>query len=98
MIHGIFKMYGGMDLFLGYSFTPYDSAIYETGNLIGDNLTYSLLGFYGFELFTSEDISFFIDAGGGLKSLIGDKENLYAIASSWLGSGFGTRLGVNYYF
>ena len=91
------RVYGGMDVFLGYSFTPYDSAIRQTGNLIGDNLTYALLGYFGLEFFTSEHISMILDAGGGFKSLIGDKSNQYAIASSWLGSGFGIKMGIRYY-
>ena len=91
------RVYGGLDVFLGYSFTPYDSAIRQTGNLIGDNLTYALLGFFGLEFFTSDHISMILDAGGGFKSLIGDRSNQYAIASSWLGSGFGIKMGIRYY-
>jgi hypothetical protein len=91
------RVYGGLDVFLGYSFTPYDSAIRQTGNLIGDNLTYALLGFFGLEFFTSEHISMILDAGGGFKSLIGNKSNQYVIASSWLGSGFGIKMGIRYY-
>lgn len=91
------RVYGGLDVFLGYSFTPYDSAIRQTGNLIGDNLTYALLGYFGLEFFTSKHISMILDAGGGFKSLIGDKSNQYAIASSWLGSGFGIKMGIRYY-
>lgn len=91
------RMYGGMDVFIGYSFTPYDSWFRQTGNLIGDNLTYTLLGFFGLEFFTSQHISLILDAGGGFKSLFGDKENQYAVASSWLGSGFGIKMGIRYY-
>ncbi len=97
LIYNCVRMYGGMDLFLGYSFTPYDSAILQTGNLIGDNLTFALWGFFGLEFFTSEHISLIIDAGGGFKSLIGDKSNQYVIASSWLGSGFEIKMGIRYY-
>jgi hypothetical protein len=97
LIYNSVRMYGGVDLFLGYSFTPYDSAIFQTGNLIGDNLTFALWGFFGLEFFTSEHISLIIDAGGGFKSLIGDKSNQYVIASSWLGSGFGIKMGIRYY-
>jgi len=42
MIQDVYRMYGGMDFLLGYSFTPYDSAIYGTGNQIGKNLTFAL--------------------------------------------------------
>jgi len=42
MIQDVYRMDGGMDFLLGYSFTPYDSAIYGTGNLIGKNLTFAL--------------------------------------------------------
>jgi hypothetical protein len=97
LFYNCVRMYGGVDLFLGYSFTPYDSAIRQTGNLIGDNLTYAIWGFFGLEFFTSEHIALILDAGGGFKSLIGDKSNQYVIASSWLGSGFGIKMGVRYY-
>jgi hypothetical protein len=95
------RMYGGTDLFLGYSFTPYDSYFYGTGNLIPSNLTFAVVGYFGFEYFTGERSSFFINAGGGFKSIIVDadqKQNLYAVASSWLGSGFGISMGSNIYF
>lgn len=40
-----------------------------------------------------------IGVGGGFKSLIvDDKENMYAVASSWLGSGFGIQMGSHIYF
>ena len=39
----------------------------------------------------------FLDAGGGFKSLIGDKQNPYVVASSWLGSGFGIKMGMRFY-
>ena len=97
VIYDCLRMYGGTDLLLGYSFTPYDSAIYETGNLIGDNLTFAILGYFGFELFTAPKIAVFLDAGGGYKSIFGDKENLYVIASSWLGSGFGFKMGMRFF-
>jgi hypothetical protein len=86
------RMYGGMDILLGHSFTPYDSLIYGTGNLIGRNLTFALWGYYGLELFTADRISYCLDSGGG------DKENLYAMASSWLGSGFGIKTGMRFCF
>jgi len=97
-IEDSYRMYGGMDLFLGYSFTPYDSLIYKLGNLIGENLTYGLWGYYGIEVFTAEQVAYYLDAGGGFKSLKGDDANLYAIASSWLGSGFGMKTGLRFYF
>jgi hypothetical protein len=97
LLYNCMRMYGGVDLFLGYSFTPYDSAIRQTGNLIGDNLTYAIWGFFGLEFFTSEHLALILDAGGGFKSLIGDKNNQYLIASSWLGSGFGIKMGIRYY-
>jgi hypothetical protein len=93
-----YRMYGGMDLLLGYSFTPYDSLIYKTKNLIGKNLTFGLWGYAGIELFTAENISYCVDSGGGFKTLFCDKHNLYGVASSWLGSGFGLRTGLRSYF
>jgi hypothetical protein len=98
LFENTYRMYGGMDFLLGYSFTPWDNLVYKTGNLIGRNLTFGLWGYAGIELFTAEDISYRLDSGGGFKSLYGDKHNLYAIASSWLGSGFGIRTGLRRYF
>jgi hypothetical protein len=66
-------------------------------NLIGNNLTFAYYGFFGFEIYTSSRIAIFLDAGGGFKSLVGDDENIYAIASSWLGSGVGLRMGMTFY-
>ncbi|UCB44495.1 MAG: hypothetical protein JSV25_09740 [Spirochaetota bacterium] len=97
LLYDCVRMYGGADIFLGYSFTPYDSAIRQTGNLIGDNLTYAIWGYFGLEFFTSEHIAVILDAGGGFKNIIGDKNNQYVIASSWLGSGFGIKMGIRYY-
>ena len=97
MIHDMLVMYGGSDILLGYTFTPYDSLIYGTANLVGPNLTFGVVGYFGFELFTGPAISFFIDAGGGFKSISGDEENQYVIAVSWLGSGFSYRMGLRYY-
>lgn len=97
LLHGFLKAHGGMDILLGYSFTPYDDLVYGTGNLIGDNLTFAYYGFFGFEIYTSPRMAIFLDAGGGFKSLVGDEENVYVIASSWLGSGVGLRMGIIFY-
>lgn len=97
LVDGALRLYGGMDLLLGYSFAPYDSAIYETGKLIGDNLSFAILGYFGLELFTAPRLSMFIDAGGGFKSMFGNEGNPYVVASSWLGSGFGFRMGLRFY-
>ena len=43
LLSGLFRMYGQTELFLGYSFTPWDAAIYGTGNLFSENLTYGHL-------------------------------------------------------
>jgi len=42
-------------------------------------------------------LAVFLDAGGGFKSLFGDEGNAYVVASSWLGSGFGSRMGLRFY-
>ena len=97
MIHDMLRMYGKSDILLGYSFMPWDSALYGVGNLIGDNLTYAIWGCFGFELFTAPSLSVFLDAGGGFKSLAADRTNPYVIASSWLGSGFGIKMGMRFY-
>lgn len=97
MIHGVLRMYGQSDILLGYSFMPWDSAIYGVGNLVGDNLTFAIWGCFGLELFTAKSLSVFLDAGGGFKTVFGDKQNLYVVASSWLGSGFGIKMGMRFY-
>lgn len=63
MVNDELRMYGGCDLLLGYSFTPYDSLFYKTKNLIPPNLTYAVWGYFGFEYFTSDNSSFFIQRG-----------------------------------
>ncbi len=97
MIHQVLTMYGGTDLLVGYTFTPYDSLIYGTGNLVGDNLTFGVIGYFGFELITGPKIAFFTDVGGGFKTMSGDKTNAYLIAASWIGSGFSYRSGLRFY-
>ncbi len=100
MFSGFFRAYGATEIFLGYTFTPYDSAIYGLGNLIGPNLTYALTGYFGVELFTSDKSSIFIDSGGGFKNLYvdaGRKTDPYVVAASWVGSGFTFRMGTKLY-
>ena len=94
-----FRVYGGSDILLGYSFTPYDSLAYGVGNLIPPNLTFGVWGHFGFDYFTSETSSVYIQSGGGFKSLlVEDKKNVYAVASSWLGSGFGIQMGSRFHW
>ena len=71
--------------------------IYGTGNLVGENLTFGIIGYFGFEFFTTPKLSFFTDAGGGFKSMSGDETNQYVIAASWIGSGFSYRMGLRFY-
>lgn len=93
------RVYGGSDILLGYSFTPYDSLAYGVGNLIPPNLTFGVWGHFGFDYFTSETSSVYVQSGGGFKSLVvEDKTNAYAVASSWLGSGFGIQMGARFYW
>ena len=92
-----FRVYGGSDFLLGYSFTPYDSLVYGVGNLIPPNLTYGIWGHFGFDYFTSDTSSIYIQSGGGYKGLlVEDKKNAYAVASSWLGCGFGIEMGSRF--
>jgi len=101
MFQGFFRAHGATELFLGYTFTPYDSAIYQIPNLIGPNLTFAILGYFGVEMFTGSRSSIFIDAGGGYKNFIVDaarKTDPYVVAASWIGSGFGIRMGTKLYF
>ena len=93
-----FRVYGGSDLLLGYSFTPYSLA-YGVGNLIPTNLTFGVWGHFGFDYFTSDTSSIYVQSGGGFKSLlVEDKTNAYAVASSWLGSGFGIQMGSRFHW
>jgi len=93
------RVYGGSDILLGYSFTPYDSLAYDVGNLIPPNLTFGVWGHFGFDYFTSETSSIYVQSGGGFKSLlVEDKTNAYAVASSWLGSGFGIQMGSRFHW
>ena len=99
MIKDLFRSYGSCEVLLGYSFTPYDSAIYNVNNLIGDNLTIGIFGTFGLEFFLSKTISVFSESGGGFKTLlVENKKDLYVIASSWLGSGVTFRMGAKIYF
>ena len=100
MLFNAVKMYGGTDLLFGYTFTPYDDYFYGTNNLIGTNLTFGVLGFFGLEFFTTSRSAFFLQAGGGyrgLKLIPPDPDNIYAVAASWLGSGFGIEMGMKLY-
>ncbi len=97
LINDEFRVYGGSDILLGYSFTPYDSLVYGVGNLIPPNLTYGIWGHFGFDYFTSDSSSIYVQSGGGYKGLfVEDKKNAYAVASSWLGSGFGIQMGSRF--
>jgi len=98
ILHGAVRPYGATDILAGYTFSPYDNLIYGTGNLVGPNLTFGVFGYFGLELFTSDRMAVFLDAGGGFKMLKPeDSENIYAIAASWLGSGFGIKMGIRFY-
>jgi hypothetical protein len=96
LIREFVRAYGTFDVLLGVSFTPYDSAIYQAPNLIGDNLTFVLSGHFGLEFYTAPSLSVYVEAGGGFKSLFGDRDNLHAIASAWLGSGVSLKMGVRF--
>jgi hypothetical protein len=94
-----FRVYGGSDILLGYSFTPYDSLAYDVGNLIPSNLTFGVWGRSGFDYFTSDTSSIYVQSGGGFKSLlVEDKTNAYAVASSLIGSGFGIQMGSRFHW
>ena len=97
LVNDVFRVYGGSDILLGYSFTPYDSLAYGVGNLIPPNLTFGVWGHFGFDYFTSDTTSIYIQSGGGYKGLlVEDKTNAYAVASSWLGCGFGIQMGSRF--
>ena len=98
LVNDELRVYGGSDFLLGYSFTPYDSAIYGVGNLIPPNLTFGVWGHFGFDYFLSETSSIYVQSGGGFKTLllVEDKLDPYAIASSWIGSGFNIQMGSRF--
>jgi hypothetical protein len=99
LVNDEFRVYGGSDILLGYSFTPYDSLAYGVSNLIPPNLTLGAWGHFGFDYFTSETSSIYVQSGGGFKTLlVEDKTDPYAVASSWLGSGFGIQMGSRFYW
>ena len=98
VIHDFFRSYGSVEILTGYSFTPYDSLIYNVGNLLGNNITLGIFGVYGLEFFTSERLSVYIESGGGFKTMKSEYENQYIVASSWLGSGVTFRMGAKIYF
>ena len=99
LINGELRVYGGSDILLGHSFTPYDSLAYGVGNLLPPNLTYGVWGYLGFEYFLSDKSSIYVQSGGGYKGmLVENKNDAYAVASSWIGSGFGFRMGAKFYF
>jgi len=97
-ITDLFRGYGYVELMLGYTSTPYDSYFYDVPNLVGKNTTYGIFGLYGIEFYTSKKVSLFIESGGGYKNIkVDDKENPYAIACSWIGSGITFRMGTIIY-
>ena len=92
-----FRAYGNFEVLLGHSFTPWDDAVMGVGNLFGPNLTWIASGQFGLEVFTSSRSAVYLEAGGGFKSIRGDKENRYLKTTAWLGSGVTLRMGVNLY-
>jgi len=99
LVNDELRVYGGSDILLGYSFTPYDSLAYGVGNLIPPNLTFGVWGHFGFDYFLSEKSSIYVQSGGGYKSLlVEDKKNAYAVASGWIGSGFGIQMGSRFHW
>lgn len=91
------RTYGALEILIGHTFTPYDDAFNNSGNLVGDNLTAGIFGIYGVEFFSSKNVSLYIESGGGFKTIKGDKNNQYLLAASWLGSGVTFRMGAKIY-
>ena len=42
-------------------------------------------------------MSAFLHAGEGSKGLLGDKNNKYVVDGSWLASGLGIKMGMEFY-
>lgn len=97
LMHEFIRVYGGADLLLGTTLTPYDSYFYGKDNLIGLNLTYGLFGKFGIEFLTSDHWATFVEAGGGFQSFKVADANEYAIAASWMGSGVTLKVGTRFY-
>lgn len=98
LVHGFLRAYGGVDLLLGHTLTPYDSYFYDTGNVVGNNVTYGVFGTFGIELFTNPKWAIFLESGGGFKSpYLLDEETQAAVAVAWLGSGVTLRMGTRFY-
>jgi len=98
MVGNSFRAFGTCEILFGYSFTPYDDMVYNCGNLIGSNTTVGLFGTFGLEFFVSDKFSTYIESGGGFKTVMGDKDNPYVVASRWQGSGATLRMGTKIYF
>ncbi len=92
-----FRVFGNCELLVGYTFTPYDNMVYKCGNLVGDNITLGFFGTFGLEYFSSKISSVYIESGGGLKTIKGDKDSQYVIAAAWQGSGATIRMGTRIY-
>jgi hypothetical protein len=97
MIAERLRAYGSFEVLLGHSFTPWDDAVFGVGNLFGPNLTWIASGQLGLELFTNSRTAFYLESGGGFKSMRGAEENRYVNTTAWLGSGVTLRMGVNLY-
>jgi len=91
------RAYGSFEVLLGHSFTPWDDAVIGVGNLFGPNLTWIASGQLGLEVFTGPRTAFYVESGGGLKSIRGEEDNPHVNTTAWLGSGVTLRIGVNLY-
>jgi hypothetical protein len=94
----LLRTYGGFEVLVGHSFTPYDAA-FDTGNAIGPNVTLGFWGTFGFELLATEHHAVYVDGGGGFKTYRGlvDDEDPIAIGTAWLGSGVSLEVGTRLY-
>lgn len=98
VVRDFVRVHGGVELLIGTTLTPYESYFYQRDNLIGDNLTYGIFGVFGLELFTRDNLAFFIDGGGGFRSYrVEDKDDIAAVAAGWIGSGYLIKVGTRFY-
>lgn len=97
-VQDLLRAYGSVKWLLGTTKTPYDDFFYGTDDLVDDKLTYGLFAAFGLEVVSGTRSSFFVEGGGGFRSLVvDDEEDRYAVTAAWLGSGAMVRLGTRIY-
>jgi hypothetical protein len=90
----LLRAYGSVKMLLGTTKTPYDDLSQGTDDLVDDKLTYGLFATFGLEVVGGSRSTFFVEGGGGFRSLVvDDEEDRNTVTAAWLGSGAMIRLG-----